>query len=90
MTSEQRMQSDIKTMDRREAADHEMRSNRNKNDELTIERRDKADKIIETSRERNDELTADRREAKDDSRDMAMAISLVLIVLMVGAFLILI
>ena len=113
MTQEQRMENDVATMDRRELADHIMRSSRNKNDELTIERRykadkgsitgravqnsrnkndeltierrDKADQVMEEHREKNDELTMERREIKDRNPDMALAISLVLVIVLIGA-----
>jgi hypothetical protein len=86
MTNLRRLKSDIATVDKRETADKVKSDNRNRNDELTRERRDKADKTVIDNRARNDQTTADRREIKDDKRDMALAMSLVLIALIVVTF----
>jgi len=81
------MENDIATMNRRDATDKTVMDNRNRNDEMTEDRRSKVDESVEKSRLRNDEITANRREAKDGNRDMALAISsLILIVLVVGSF----
>jgi hypothetical protein len=65
MTEIQRINSDIATMDRREAVDKILIDNRDRNDALTQERRFQADKTMSKSRLKNDELTADRRDMED-------------------------
>ncbi|MFA5953435.1 MAG: hypothetical protein WC812_02485 [Candidatus Pacearchaeota archaeon] len=67
MTNKQRMENDLATMDRREAADNTMDDNRIRNDKLTTERRANIDRWVRASkttrdnRIRNDELTGERR-----------------------------
>ncbi|MDP2628950.1 MAG: hypothetical protein Q8P15_03575 [Nanoarchaeota archaeon] len=86
MTNTQRMKSDMTTKDKRDVADRATVDSRNKNDLSTQERRFEADATLKKNRERNDEITADRREKNDGSRDMALAMSLVLIVLIIATF----
>jgi hypothetical protein len=91
MTNMQRMNSDIATMDRREAEDKTLSNSRDRNDSLTQERRFEADKTKAENRLRNDELTANRRETKDVNQDMVLSISLFLLILLfAGTFLFLI
>ena len=88
MTNTQRMESDLATMGKREMKDRTTIDRRNRNDALTQERRFEADKHKGENRARNDEITANRREIKDINRDMVLAISLfLLIILSVGIFL---
>jgi len=87
MTNLQRMKSDIETIDRREMTDKKVENNRNRNDKLTRKRRYKADKFLGENRARNDEITANRRNIKDGNMGMALAISvLILVVLTAGVF----
>jgi len=87
MTNLRRLKSDIATVDKRETADKITIDGRNKNDMLTQERRFEADATLRKNRERNDGITADRREMKDINKEMAIAISLIgLIVLSVVVY----
>jgi len=67
MTTLQRMQSDIATIDKRDMADKLVRDSRVRNDELTIERRyyadmlESADKDVIDHRIKNDESTNEKR-----------------------------
>lgn len=89
MTTRQRMENDIETMDKREAADRTKMQNRNRNDEITEEKREVADKTLEENRNRNDEITARRREKKDEDTGMALAIPLlILLILGIGGYII--
>ncbi len=65
MTTIQRFESDMATIERRETADKTLSDSRNRNDILTQERRFNVDKIRGEKRLRNDEMTANRRETKD-------------------------
>jgi len=85
------MKSDLATDNRREDEDKTLNYNRDKNDASTQERRFEADKTMDKNRARNDEMTADRREIKDINRDMVLAISLFLLILvLVGILFVLI
>ena len=84
LTAERRFKAD-----RGKVANKIMRNSRDRNDELTIEKRDKTDRTIMDNRLRNDEITINRRETKDGNIDMALAISLlILVAVVVGIFLI--
>lgn len=76
--------------DRKDPADLITEKHRLKNDEATEEKRSHADITLEKNRLRNDEKTANRRETKDANQDMALAISLaalvVLVVVIIFAF----
>lgn len=87
MTTIQRMKSDTATIDRREIADKTTRDNRIRNDKITGKRRFRADNTVTKNRLRNDEITANRREIKDGNPSIALAISLlIVVVLAVGAY----
>jgi hypothetical protein len=90
MTSIQRLRSDLKTTDRRDKIDNAIMDNREKNDALTSKRRSNVDQHVKKQRADNDELTANRREEKDENKDMAIAISLLLIAMAIGIFFVLI
>jgi len=84
MANLQRLKNDMKTDNRREAADKTMSNDRDRNDALTQERRFKADKTMSENRIRNDEITADRRELKDaNSPKWALAIFLLMVIILV-------
>ena len=87
MTNKQRKANDMATDERRENTDRVLSKSRDRNDALTQERRFQADVTLRKNRERNDGITADRREMKDINKEMAIAISLIgLIVLSVVVY----
>jgi hypothetical protein len=91
MTTIQRINSDIATLDKREIADKTIKDNRIRNDDLTRERRSKADRIMDEHRLKNDETTANRREMKDGNKNLAFATFLLIVaVITFGAYVILI
>lgn len=71
MITNQRVRSDIATMERRETADNLKKDNRDKNDELTTERRfdvdngETAKKTMRNSRDKNDYSTREKRFEED-------------------------
>jgi hypothetical protein len=71
--------------DKGEIASSIIRNNRIKNDDLTEKKRFDADKTTGNNRLKNDVMTANRRDLKDANRDMALAISL-LILLAIGVY----